>query len=517
MKKMYVTMLLMSIFMNLTHEEFCKKNNNLIMEWNLMKKEISFVKLSFMMNMKSTIFSSTVLLIFLSILIYSEFYMKNSKMIFFFFKAMLMFVVSMIVFINSSNMYSMITGWEGLGITSFILISFYNTNKTSSSAMQTMVINRTGDISMIMALIMMMDLNSTSISSISNCSKLIYWLIIMGAMTKSAQLPFSSWLTEAMMAPTPVSALVHSSTLVTAGVYLIMQIQQNLTMTMKITSLIVTTATLAMASMNSLTECDLKKIIALSTLSQMSMMMISIFLELAEMAFFHLILHASFKSLIFMCSSTFIMVFNTQDIRNMSIQKKLIFSNVSFTISNFSLMGLPFTAGFYSKDLIIEMLSLKNTSWLFLLTFMLSMTCSFIYSMKMMSMKNNKFYLMPQMETNNMKISKLMLVIPSLMNGHKMMWNLMMQSKFVLISLNEKTLLIKLMLFILLMINWKFKQKKSNKNLKTMNLMWFMKTMSKHNKMMILNHSITMYKAVEKGLIQTPLINMKKNFLSFQN
>jgi NADH-ubiquinone oxidoreductase chain 5 len=180
-------------------------------------------------------------------------------------------------------------------------------------------------------------------------------LIILAAMTKRAQMPFSAWLPAAIAAPTPVSSLVHSSTLVTAGVYLLIRfrflIRRNNFL------LYVGVLTILMAGLSANFECDLKKIIALSTLRQLGLMIMVIGVNLKDLSFFHLMTHAIFKSLLFLCAGVFIHSYGEiQDIRLISgLIRGLPISSFYFIACSIALCGFPFLSGFYSKDLILEL------------------------------------------------------------------------------------------------------------------------------------------------------------------
>lgn len=182
--------------------------------------------------------------------------------------------------------------------------------------------------------------------------------ITIAAITKSAQIPFSRWLPAAIAAPTPVSALVHSSTLVTAGVFLLIRFYPFLHSCKLFNTiiLIIAICTILMAGLRATTECDIKKIIALSTLSQLGIIITSIGLNIPNLAFFHILTHALFKALLFICAGSFINLhLHTQDLRwigNLSNQIPVATSCI--TLANIALCGFPFIAGFYSKDLIIE-------------------------------------------------------------------------------------------------------------------------------------------------------------------
>jgi NADH-ubiquinone oxidoreductase chain 5 len=191
--------------------------------------------------------------------------------------------------------------------------------------------------------------------------ELISFLVVLAAMTRSAQIPFSSWLPAAIAAPTPVSALVHSSTLVTAGVYLLIRFSPAFGHWLNVILLLVSGLTMFMAGLGANFEFDLKRIIALSTLSQLGLMIITISIGLSGLAFFHLLTHALFKALLFMCAGGVIhSIGDSQDIRFMGgLSVYIPFTSSSLIVSNFALCGMPFLAGFYSRDFILEMFSMS--------------------------------------------------------------------------------------------------------------------------------------------------------------
>jgi NADH-ubiquinone oxidoreductase chain 5 len=193
-------------------------------------------------------------------------------------------------------------------------------------------------------------------------------LIIIAGITKRAQIPFSAWLPAAIAAPTPVSSLVHSSTLVTAGVYLL--IRFSFLIYLNNFLLYVGVLTIFIAGLSANFECDLKKIIALSTLRQLGLIIIVIGLGLNDLSFFHLMTHAIFKSLLFLCAGVFIHSYGEiQDIRHMSrLDKRLPISSFYFIICSMALCGFPFLSGFYSKDLILELFIIGNINFFILIS-----------------------------------------------------------------------------------------------------------------------------------------------------
>jgi len=195
-------------------------------------------------------------------------------------------------------------------------------------------------------------------------------LVLLAALTKSAQIPFSAWLPAAIAAPTPVSSLVHSSTLVTAGVYLLIRFSELLGTSLFL--LYISILTILISGVGANLEIDLKKIIALSTLSQLGVIIITLSLGLVELTYFHLISHALFKSLLFLCAGVYIHSYgDTQDIRNLGgVGKILPLTRLFFVGCSLSLCGFPFLSGFYSKDLILEAYFIVEINFfLFILVF----------------------------------------------------------------------------------------------------------------------------------------------------
>jgi len=212
---------------------------------------------------------------------------------------------------------------------------------------------------------------------------ILLFLFLMAAITKRAQIPFSAWLPAAMAAPTPVSSLVHSSTLVTAGVYILIRLSS--IMGVSFILFVLSLITLFMSSISALYEYDLKKIVALSTLSQLGLILFSLSLGFYELTFFHLLTHAIFKSLLFLCSGNYIhSIGSFQDVRFLGL-----FSGrdpvISFFFigSSLSLMGWPFLSGFYSKDLIFELLYIRWFNMFTLLLLGCSLVITVLYNLRL--------------------------------------------------------------------------------------------------------------------------------------
>lgn len=251
----------------------------------------------------------------------------------------------------------------------------------------------------------------------------------MAAITKRAQIPFSVWLPIAIAAPTPVSALVHSSTLVTAGVYLIIRFRE-LICESKIRGILFffSVLTIFISGIMAIVENDLKKIIALSTLRQLGLIIIILRLGLKIIAFYHLLTHAVFKSILFICAGVVIhLIKNNQDIRSLGRLNEVIpFTIIGFYISRLSLCGFPFIAGFYSKDYIIELVYRIKINVFVLIIIILSLIFTVIYSLRLyyyIFFRINKFRgFIFNGERRLISLSMVILIILRVIIGSAMNW-----------------------------------------------------------------------------------------------
>nr|ALO76432.1 NADH deshydrogenase subunit 5 [Laccoptera ruginosa] len=371
---------------------FLVTDYSIVLEISMMNINSSSVSVILLIDWVSLIFSSFVILICSSVLIYSYEYMLMEKNINRFVNLVLLFLFSMVFLIYSPNLISILLGWDGLGLVSYCLVIYYQNVKSYNAGMLTILTNRIGDVFLMMSIVWMINYGSW------NCffyfdfvgddyiMALIMLLVILAGITKSAQIPFSSWLPAAMAAPTPVSSLVHSSTLVTAGIYLFIRFSDGFNYSMMMIMLYISVLTMFMAGLVACFEFDLKKIIAMSTLSQLGLMMSVLFMGDLNLAFFHLLTHALFKALLFMCAGYMIHSFsNCQDIRFMgSLVKFMPITMTYFFICNFSLCGLPFLSGFYSKDFIIEFMMMNNMNFFILILYFISLGLTILYSFRLM-------------------------------------------------------------------------------------------------------------------------------------
>nr|YP_009159501.1 NADH dehydrogenase subunit 5 [Elaphe schrenckii]AKQ20667.1 NADH dehydrogenase subunit 5 [Elaphe schrenckii] len=373
---------------------FTLNNNELMLSLApLITMPTENINISLTLDTLSTLFTPIALFITWSIIEFSTWYMTTDPHNHKFTKYLLIFLITMLVIITANNMYQLFIGWEGVGIMSFLLIGWWNGRQDANmAALQAIIYNRIGDIGLIMTTAWLMTSSSINMQELMIQHEMINIIPMIGLLAaatgKSAQFSLHPWLPSAMEGPTPVSALLHSSTMVVAGVFLLIRLHpimynNNIMMT---SCLLLGATTTVFAAAAATTHSDIKKIIALSTTSQLGLMMTMVGLNQPTLAFLHMITHSFFKAMLFLCSGSYIHNLNNeQDIRMMGgLLKTMPMTSSFMTIANFSLMGMPFLSGFYSKDTIIETLINSHTnSWVIMIT-MIATILSACYSTKIM-------------------------------------------------------------------------------------------------------------------------------------
>jgi len=318
--------------------------------------------------------------------VYSTEFMAEDEGFARFFAYLNLFVASMLILVLADNLVLMYLGWEGVGLCSYLLIGFwYEEKKNGDAARKAFIVTRVGDTAMAIGLFMLFDAFGTlTIKDIltqapqvwsvgSQTAMAIAFLLLGGAVGKSAQLPLQTWLPDAMAGPSPVSALIHAATMVTAGVYLIarMHVIFELAPTAQLCVGIIGALTLLIAGFSALTQFDLKRVLAYSTISQIGYMFLALGVGAWSAAIFHFMIHAFFKALLFLGAGAVIMVLHHEhDMFKMGgLKNKLPVIYWTFLIGSASLAALPFvTAGFYSKDNILwlSFAGEKGSIWFFL-------------------------------------------------------------------------------------------------------------------------------------------------------
>lgn len=438
----------------------------IILEWLIISLNSINIELILLIDWISLLFIRFIIIISSIIILYRYIYIKGDKFIKRFIFLILLFVLSIVLMIIRPNIIRIIFGWDGLGLVSYCLIIFYQNYSSYNSGMVTVLCNRVGDVGLLIGIGLVIIGGSWNLILYEFESKLIVFILLIAAVTKRAQIPFSRWLPIAIAAPTPVSALVHSSTLVTAGVYLIIRFNK-LLINNELNKILFFLAviTIFISGLIANLEVDLKKIIALSTLSQLGLIIIILRLGLEIIAFYHLLVHAIFKSILFICAGAIIhSIINNQDIRIFGNLKEVIpFVIICFFIANLALCGFPFIAGFYSKDFIIELVYRINLNIYILLFILISLRFTVSYTIRLfyyIFFRNIKFYRYINLKEDKLiDISIIILVFLRVIIGSILNWLFFFDYYLIFLNFDIKilTLLMCLIGFLVVIIfNVKF-------------------------------------------------------------
>nr|YP_009415294.1 NADH dehydrogenase subunit 5 [Agkistrodon contortrix]ASM42045.1 NADH dehydrogenase subunit 5 [Agkistrodon contortrix] len=424
------TLMLMFMISTIPLNTLLNNNDELTMTLSpLIMTPTENINISFTLDTLSLTFIPVALFITWSITEFSTWYMSSDPNINKFIKYLITFLITMMIIITANNMYQLFVGWEGVGVMSFLLIGWWGARSdANTAALQAIIYNRIGDIGLLLTTTWLITFSSMSMQELLIQYKTANLIPTVGLLAaaagKSAQFSLHPWLPAAMEGPTPVSALLHSSTMVVAGVFLLIRLHPilNNSHTMKTMCLILGATTTMFAAAAAITQHDIKKIIALSTTSQLGLMMTMLGLNQPTLAFLHMTMHSFFKALLFLCSGSFIhSLKNEQDLRMMGNLLKTMPMTSSFTIiASLSLMGMPFLSGFYSKDTIIEtMINSHINLWALTIT-LIATSLSAAYSMQIILLiltGPTHTTTNPHKETKNIILPLTRLTITSILAG----------------------------------------------------------------------------------------------------
>lgn len=365
--------------------------------WEFFEASRVYLEFNLFVDFFGLFFRFRVLFIATRVLVFSSRYIKGETYFLRFHLIVVLFVISILTLIFRSNLIILILGWDGLGVVSYLLVIFFFSRKSRNAGLLTVITNRVGDVLILLRVgfyffIGRWHIWSHALNSSFFLRNRLSVVLILARITKRAQIPFSAWLPAAIAAPTPVSALVHSSTLVTAGIYLIFRFSPLIKIRIFLNFIFLRGAmTLLIAGIRALYERDIKKIVALSTLSQLGLIFCRLGGGLLLRTYFHLLTHAFFKAILFIRVGNIIHLSDDyQDLRKINLR----FSKTGFTfafrsIANWSLIGAPFLAGFFSKDLVLEIFLINfRLSWVSILFFYLGCILTSIYSFRFMFIIN---------------------------------------------------------------------------------------------------------------------------------
>ena len=333
-------------------------------------------------------------LVVISVFFYTLYYIGKEKNFIYFIVFLILFVLSIIVLIISNRSFLLFVAWDGLGITSFFLVAFYQNWKSLNRSLITFFSNRVGD--GVLLVLLTRFIFTTNKIRLSLTFVLISLLVVLIRITKSAQFPFSSWLPAAIAAPTPISSLVHRRTLVTAGVLVLIKFNSLLELWwVKRTLLYLSIITIVVAGITAIREKDLKKVVAFSTLSQIGLLFFIIRFNLVWLCCFHLIMHAFFKSLLFFSVGRLLHFRSSlQDSRYIS--NSILFRKFSLVLTQItllSLIGILFLSGYYSKDIFLEIVLNKKGRVFYLIIIFIIFTLTFLYRRKIIITIFNRTFL----------------------------------------------------------------------------------------------------------------------------
>ncbi len=308
-----------------------------------------------------------------AVAVYSLAYMRDDERIGWYYQVLSLFIAAMLLLVLSGDLLLFFMSWEVMGLCSYLLIGFwYEKREARNASIKAFLMTKVGDTGFAIALaVVYLTVGSFDFATIfasvpewsASTITLVSLLVFFGAMGKSAQFPLHSWLPDAMVGPTPASALIHAATMVAAGVFLIARMMPVVSQSPEAMSfiMIIAAITALMSALIATTQYDIKRVLAFSTISQLGYMFLGLMAGGIGVGMFHLMTHAFFKSLLFLGAGSLIHAYHTQDMREMGgASTKMKLTTVAFTVGTLALMGVPPFSGFFSKDAILESLWLDG-------------------------------------------------------------------------------------------------------------------------------------------------------------
>nr|YP_007474195.1 NADH dehydrogenase subunit 5 [Hackeriella veitchi]ACV96707.1 NADH dehydrogenase subunit 5 [Hackeriella veitchi] len=490
----------------------------IFLEWLILCMNSSMLSYTIILDWMSLMFIGVVCFISGSVIFYSQDYLSQDLYLNRFFILVMGFVFSMLMLIMSPSLVGILLGWDGLGLISYCLVIYFQNNNSHSAGMLTVLVNRLGDAFLIIGICWMLNCGCWHYFFYSDSSFMSYvsYFVLVASFTSSAQIPFSSWLPAAMAAPTPVSALVHSSTLVTAGVYLMIRFYSSLEQLECELFLLLALLTMIMSGFSALTEYDMSSVVALSTLSQLGLMMSCLLIGFPSLCFFHLLTHALFKSLMFLCVGIYIHgMKGAQDMRSVGLVfLSYPFVSACFCISSLSLCGFPFLSGYYSKDWIMEFISMGGFNLGVFTMFYFSACLTVIYTFRLIlysltTQGTSMTLFLVGKEEGGGFFSILLLSVVTVVGGSGLFWLVLSKPSFIILPLFIKSfplvlfglgMLIVLEYLMLFQFTW------GKLNIFSNNLggfMWFMPSLFKWVSLFFINHSFFVNFCLDKGWLES--------------
>lgn len=478
---------------------------------NILNWSINFV---FFIDQIRTLFIFSVSLIRFRVLTFSKRYIINDKNFIRFHFLLIAFILRIYFLILSPNIVRVLLGWDGLGLRSYLLVIYYGRSKAYNSGIITALTNRLGDSLILLRIGYLITVGNWRIFyySTKSLDVILLTILIVAASTKRAQIPFSAWLPAAIAAPTPVSSLVHSSTLVTAGVYLLIR-HENLFSNNRFTFYIITigTITIILARIRALIETDLKKIVALSTLSQLGIMFLRLGVGRYILRFFHLLTHAFFKALLFLATGA--IIHRSKDYQDLRLTGGRVYRlpsiNRFILISRLRLIGLPFISAFFSKEIILETIILKNFNFAIYVIIILGVILTRIYRSRFIFLVFSNWtindLLTLKLEEDSFVLGRIfILFFPASLAGSWIYLFLLRRLKLSISSIWVKRLiLILILLGILVTVNFKLNHQKWNSIFWRLSRMWFLPFIrSQVINFITFNQRKQVFKLVDRGSLR---------------